>query len=104
MNQTEGPNDDSKRNKGRSGKKVGREDAPISATGEVIRKRLAEEMGGEGRITMDGPAMEDLVRSAFDDLVSRGVISRDPETGEFDLTEDIEKRKKDKEKAGDQDR
>ena len=61
---------------------------------EQLKKKVDDAVGGAGRVTMEGAELASLVKESFQDLVDRGVLVRDPETGEYDTAEEVEKRKK----------
>ncbi len=63
---------------------------------EAIREKVFKSLGGDGRVALPDAALEALVRSSVQDLIVRGVLILDPETGEYDLREDVERRRAEK--------
>ncbi len=59
---------------------------------EAMREKVRKSLGGDGRVALPDAALEALVRSSRQDLIDRGVLVFDPETGEYDLREDVERR------------
>ncbi len=60
---------------------------------EAVREKVIKSLGGDGRVALPDAALEALVRSSMQDLIDRGVLVLDPETGEYDLREDVERRR-----------